>query len=294
MKAMYMQNLAKKYYTIERRNIMKKIVALLSLAIMLLCSTAFIAEAEVKKESEPMPEATAYGSYYDQSSQKAMKKSVTLDSKRIDLTYVRTENLKDAPLDKRSDSFGTYDVYVDANNKEYLYLINTETLCGFKNENIGCFTPQGEAIVESKAKEIALNFLNKYNTAKLNYIFMSCVYDELAGIYDIQYCYIINGYKTDDIFRIWVNAKGEIASFSAFNYGRYKNTAINENDVETAQNKTLKQINDSKNNVQFKIVDSYITITDSGKIALVQVVDYTNSMGENYTTYREAITQLLD
>lgn len=270
----------------------KKTIILILALILVGGATIFVA-AEIINKNENNDNASAYGSYYDNAKNKVLEKTIAINESSKTLKYVRTENIKDAAVDKRSDSYGTYDVYVDNQKTEYLYLLNTNLFCGIKDENVGQATPQSDAIAEANAKDIAFKFLKSFSSTASSYKFLSCVYDELAGIYDIQYYMPISGYKTDDICRIWVNAKGEIKAFSAFNNERYKNITVSENAVKNAQNKISNKITATKGTSEYEIVDSYITINDDGKLALVQLVDYLVPSGEVYITQRDSITQVI-
>jgi hypothetical protein len=210
------------------------------------------------------------------------------------MTYVRTENLKELPASKRADHYGTYDVYADDNQTEYLFLLNTDLYCGYKMRTVGVATLQEDAIEKTKALEIADTFLNELRNNGKEYTLLSCVYDELAGYYDIQYYLPIDGYKSDDIFRLWVNAEGKVTSFSEFNYNRYEKVDIAADKYEKADKQLSDIVAKETNKVNFTLADQFISIDDSGIIVLVKVIDLRIPNGENYFVQRELYVQPIE
>lgn len=249
------------------------------------------AGAEVKKTKQPdsVPAGDDYGAYYDEAKSKTKERAAVIRSEKTALTYVRTENLREVFASERADNYGTYDVYMDEKQTEYLYLLDTDVCCGFKMSNVGTATPQQEAISQEKAMTIAEGFLEDARSNSDTYRLLSCVYNELGGYYDIKYYFPVSGYKSDDIFRLWVNAQGEVTSFSEFNYQRYDNLTITaEQRLEAARQINKTRLNDAQ---KISIVDTYISINDSGEVVLVEVVDITISNGEDSVTLREMYTQ---
>ena len=271
------------------------ILSIIVIAVISLSITAMAAVSSWKSEADKnIPNNSAYGSSYDNSPNKELNKTFVFNSVSLNLKYVRTDELKDLSVDKRSDSYGTFDVYCDENNTEYLFLLNTDLFCGMKLDNIGQATPKANAISVDKANDIANSFLTK-NVAEISkYKMFSCVYDELSGIYDIQYYKPINNYKSDDIVRIWVKANGEIGSFSAFNMNRYADISINSDSLKSADDKLNNNIATSLGSSKYTLVDSYLTMDDSGNMVLAYVIDYRISQGETYYTERNIFTQKIN
>lgn len=277
----------KKLFTQKNPMMVVIVAALLALFV----SATVFAAVEILKQSDPIPSGNAYGAYYDNSRSKVKEKEIVVNSKTISVTYVRTENLKNLPVSKRADSYGTYDVYADQNQTEYLFLLNSDIYCGYKMSNVGVATLQENAIEKSKALNIADDFLKKTRSNADEYTLLSCVYDELAGYYDIQYYLSVDGYKSDDIFRLWVDAKGEVTSFSEFNYNRYTEIDIATDKYAKADQKLADVVFKEANKVEFSVVDQYISINDSGDVVLVKVVDLKIPDGEKYIIQREMYVQ---
>lgn len=272
----------------------KSIIVLISLLIFLAFSAFSVAAIEIFKQSDPVPKGDNYGAYYDDAKFENKVRTIEVNSEKITLKYVRTENLKEKPVSKRADSYGTYDVYMDDNQTEYLYLLNSDVYCGFKLSTVGVATPQENAIIEAEALAIASSFLKDMRSNSADYKLMSCVYDELAGYYDIQYYLPINGYKSDDIFRLWVDAKGKITSFSEFNYKRYSNVNISQKKYAEANRELTEKISNETKNLGISVTDSYISIDESGNIILVKVIDLKIPNGNNYVTRREVYSQPIE
>ncbi len=267
-----------------------RIVAV-SLLVLLLVSALTVAGVEIKKRSDPFPDDSDYGSYYDQTPGKVTEKSITIGSREIALRYDRTENLKDKPVSKRADIYGTYDVYIDEGLTEYLYLFNTDVYCGFKYVDVGMATEEKFAISREKALEIANGFLEANRENPDDYKLESCEYIEWAGYYDIQFYLTVKGYKTDDVLRIWVNAEGKVTSFSEFNFKRYDKLSIDPEKYKKAEQSIDKKIEKQRKETDVSVVDSYISIDDSGKEILTKVVDIIIPVDGGNIVQRELLVQ---
>lgn len=264
-------------------------VVIVLVLTLLWASLSAGAEVKITKQPDPAPAGDAYGAYYDEAKAKTKERSAVIDSEKTALTYVRTENLREVPASERADHYGTYDIYVDEKQTEYLYLLDTDVCCGFKMSEVGTATPQQEAVSQEKAMAIANEFLETTRSNSEAYELLSCVYNELGGYYDIKFYFPVSGYKSDDIFRLWVNAQGEITSFSEFNYKRYDNLTITaEQRLEAARQINKIRSNDAQ---KISVVDTYISINDSGEVVLVEVVDITILDGEDSITLREMYEQ---
>lgn len=270
-------------------------LVLISLLIVLAFSVSAFAAVEIFKQSDSTPEGDEYAAYYDGSKGKIMERVLEVDSQKTTLKYVRTENLKENPVSKRADSYGTYDVYADDSQTEYLYLLNTDIYCGFKLSNVGVATEKEKAISQEDALEVTNKFLKANRDNYRDYKLISCEYSELAGYYDIQYYLPISGYKSDDIIRVWVDAQGKVTSFSEFNHKRYDRVKIDPEKYSRADKKLEKTIatQTHKTNSNFNIVDSYISIDDSGNVILVKVIDLKIPDDETFVVRREQYVQLI-
>ncbi len=269
------------------------VVCIIILLVLSISATA-VAAVEILEQSDPIPQGDDYGAYYDNFKSKVREKVIAINAETISATYVRTENLKELPASKRTDHYGTYDVYADDNQTEYLFLLNTDLCCGYKMSTVGVATLQEDAIEKDKALEIANAFLNELRNNGKEYTLLSCVYDELAGYYDIQYYLPIDGYKSDDIFRLWVNAEGKVTSFSEFNYNRYAKVDIAADKYSKAGKKLSDIVAKKANKINFTLADQYISIDDSGKVVLVKVIDLRIPNGENYIVQRELYVQPIE
>ena len=181
--------------------------------------------------------------------------------------YIRTENLKSLPVEKRADSYGTYDVYVDTEGTEYLYLFNTDLFCGFKKETDGIPMGKKDAIDEDDAKKTAQEILQRYGRDPEKYIFDSCTYIELRGYYEIKYYTCYEKYKTDDVAIIWVSSKGEVTAFSEFNYQRYLQVKSFSDEAYKEAEKDIQAQLDKAKNVS-GVVNQYLEYDDDGNLRL--------------------------
>lgn len=273
---------------------MKKMLLIVLTIGVILALTVTALSAEATRNNAAISAGDYYGRYYDEAKVNTAVKTTTIDAEEKTLSYVRTENLKEKSVDSRADKYGTYDVYVDQAQTEYLYLLNSDILCGFKMKVVGEATAKEDAIEEAKAMSIADDFLKRIRSNAQEYKFLSCEYDELAGYYDIQYYLPVGGYKTDDIFRLWVNAQGEITSFSEFNHKRYDDlnvSAVGYKKAGNALESNIKTSIGTAGDIKYSVVDSYISVDDNGEVILVEVIELRIPCGENYMVQREVRTQ---
>lgn len=264
---------------------------LILLLTILIFSVSVVVVAEVFKQSDPVPNGNAYGEYYDNSKGKTLEKVLQLDSQKITLKYVRTENLKENPTSKRADNYGTYDVYVDTNQTEYLFLLNSDIYCGFKLSTVGVATEKEKAISKDDAMKVANDFLTASRSNFSDYELISCEYSELAGYYDIQYYLPIDGFKSDDIISLWVDAQGNVTSFSQFNHQRYDRIKIDPEKYARADKKLVEEISTQTYKANLSVVDSYISIDDAGNVVLIKVIDLEIPNGNTSVIRRELYVQ---
>lgn len=280
-------NNMKKFFSVKKTIVL----ALISLLVLFVVSASTVTAAEILKQSDSIPVGDYYGAYYDNSKGKVSERTIDIDSQKIILKYVRTENLKEKPASKRSDNYGTYDIYIDDNQTEYLFLLNSDIYCGFKLNMVGIATEKENAISEDKAIEIANAFLFDNRDNYRNYKMSSCEYSELAGYYDIQFYLPVCGFKSDDIIRIWVDAQGNVVSFSEFNYQRYDHIEIEIQRYARADKKIGEIISTQTQKANFYVVDSYISIDNSGNIVLIKVIDIAIPNGDTSAIQREIYVQ---
>ena len=79
--------------------------------------------------------------------------------------------------------------------------------------------------------------------------------------------------KTDDIFRVWINTKGDITAFSEFNYNLYNNLQIDVEQYEKTRLLLIDKLNENIGVDRYEIYDSFISTDKENKSILVLVVD---------------------
>lgn len=197
----------------------------------------------------------------------------------ITVEYSYTENYSSTPLALRSDAYGTYEVYVDVDGNEYYFLTDTELLCGylafFHYEDV----PAEQAITEANCLAIAQSFItNRLQTNAItfqNIALSSIKYIENEGIFDLHYNYYIGAYKTDDELDIWIDHNGDVVSFTQLNRNRYSSVTINASDY-TEADEYIDSVLSGSSLTNYDIIDTYVTINDTGDLLLVKVIEYSN------------------
>lgn len=276
--------------TVASRNALRTIV-LITLFLLITSLSVLAAAKLIRASGDSVPAGDSYGAYIDESKIGAGQRTIEFGSRTIRLSYSYTENLNELPASNRADNYGTYDVYVDANQTEYLFLLDSELFCGFKMIDVGMPNEQADAIPQEKALEIADRFLTEQRSNRSDYEFLSCEYRELNGYYDIEYYLPVCGYKSDDVLRLWVSSVGKLTAFSEFNYKRYDDLIIDPAAYEAANQKLGETVARDFENISFTVADSYITVDDNGRVVLVNVIDYTISSGDLTNLQRKLYLQ---
>lgn len=201
------------------------------------------------------------------------KNLALVDKTSKNLTYKETNNRKELPVSERADRYGTYDVYTDENDTQYIFLTDSDLFCGFLKTE----TPQEAAdtarnLSELDARGIADAYiLDILGEDQREYTFEKIRYDQ-NNFYYVTYVSYLGDVKTDDECVIWVRASnGDIAACSMFNRGRYdayrnKNFSVQDYPMQpqAMQDQQRKDFND------YEVLDKYITLSDSGRL----VMDY--------------------
>lgn len=201
------------------------------------------------------------------------KNLALVDKTSKNLTYKETNNRKELPVSERADRYGTYDVYTDEDDNQYIFLTDSDLFCGFLKTE----TPQEAAdtarnLSELDARGIADAYiLDILGEDQREYTFEKIRYDQ-NNFYYVTYVSYLGDVKTDDECVIWVRASnGDIAACSMFNRGRYdayrnKNFSVQDYPMQpqAMQDQQRKDFND------YEVLDKYITLSDSGRL----VMDY--------------------
>ena len=205
-------------------------------------------------------------------------KQITLNGKNSGtLTYEETMNIKDSPVNSRSDNYGTYDVYNDTSGNEYIFLYNSDLLCGYKADYSTKETPAspGAIISQENAKNKADAYISSVfgkDSRQYTYKDMELTQDY---IYYVNYSSFLNGIKTDDDCVVWVcAADGSIYAWHAFSRGRYdgytgKNLSL------SGSHEKLQTALPFLQSTDYEIGDQYITLSDNGTLMLHYDIFYT-------------------
>jgi len=243
--------------------------------------------ANMKKDAE----IDNYGMYINKRAKGA--RNIVYSDERVKLKYDRSENLSSRKPEDRSDAYGSYDVYVDDNGNEFYYLQNTDMLCGVKNKKI-----DGERLTpfdnDDEAIKIAEEFMIKIFGSDHDYDFESCKIPPQRFYYEVIYRKYVNGYKTDDYVRLWVNFDGEVCAFSAFNRDRYDHIAINRPSAIASQQRSKSNIVDTLNSENFTIVDQYISKNEEGKLVMVSVIEYSLTDGVSVYPIKDEVSVVIE
>ena len=232
----------------------------------------------IAEHANSTQEGDSYGAYYDDSESKGLTRIVSNGKNQVTVYYVRTENIRNVSVSSRDDSYGTYDVYVDReDNTEYLFLYNSNLLCGMRKENAGSLN-RDNAISESEAISIATAWVRARQSNGNEYVLDNCFYEECGGYYDIQFFLPIMGYKSDEIVRLWVDLQGNVNAYSDFNHGRYNMIALTPEKYANAQSILSDRIAGMFTSCTREIRNTYVSKNDQGEVVLVMEVYFTKSV----------------
>lgn len=247
---------------------MKKIITIciICLLALSLSITGVYAISELTKNDLKSPVvADSYGIMIDKEKADNIFEVDIFGEKRS-VNYKETFNQSNMPVDKRSDTFGTFDIYVDNNQNQYIYLYNSSILCGYKKNTVyGDYLAQDKAINEDTAKETCDNFLLKAITNDQTYVFDNIYYDEREAVYIVEYVSFIDSVKTDDKCILWITANGDIGAYSMFNNNRY----LKYSDIKIDIEKIDSQFKGKTSKENYKLNNNYITLDDNGKLVMV-------------------------
>lgn len=215
-------------------------------------------------------------------------KSKIIKNKKNEMKYYKSQNIKKTPLEKRSDSYGSYDIYTDSSNTEYCFLANTDKLCGMKLEEVYGVSSDKEKISE----DLAIVKANEYLTGIIDnleeYELDKVTYKNRESIYEVKYIYKVSGVKTDDAIVVWVMNDGTIGAFNAFYRDRYAKISPKYN-ASSLRGKTISEANEEVRKTkkikesQTKVTDEYITIDDSGNLSMAYEMAFTVDNSDNST-----------
>lgn len=247
------------------------ITAVILSALLVLSSVSAIASNDTVEEEMAQG---GVGVYTD-----SQKESTT---KQVDLfdgevaQYAQTVNQSGTPLADRADLYGTYDVYTDADGNEYVYLFDTDTLCGYKWATAYSDELDEDTILpQTAAQANADAFLDtQFGQGQAIYQFERSYYSKQNGVYVCEYAYYLNGVKTDDSCVVWVRAdSGEVCAYNTFKCGRY--TSLTDLTVDTASTRAQlnaalwdKGISPLNRSASYEITDEYLTKMDDGTIVM--------------------------
>lgn len=234
-----------------------------------------------------------YGMYVNKRA-RTSRKTKYFD-KELKLTYTRSENLSPKLPEKRSDAYGSYDVYVDENENEFYYLQNTDVLCGVKNKKI-----DGDRLTpfetDDEAIEIAEEFMAEVFGKDHDYDFETCKIPPQRFYYEVVFRKYINGFRTDDYVRIWVNFDKEVCAFSAFNRDRYDNVNLIRPAaaITTTQQKSRSNVVETLSSENFTIVEQYLSKNSDGKLVMVSVIEYSLTDGISVYPVKDEVSVVIE
>ena len=219
-------------------------------------------------------------------------RTVTINGRIYDLKYNRTTTTY-----KNSDGYGSYDIYIDELNNDYLFLCGSDLLCSFL-----LYNPKEEKTdeiisMEAATKE-AISFMKNNISGWEEYILEpEESYCEISGrSYMIQFCKEINGYKTDDTARVSISKYNkQLNGFSARNMKRYDKAELSIEQINSAE----KALEDRIKN-EFKdgkvITDSvFISKDENGNMVIAQgVFPIMDDGEESFVGEGEIYTQIID
>lgn len=236
-------------------------------------------------------EVSNFGTFINEKAKKSIK--VKYLDQKIEVEYVRSENLSDNLPEKRKDMYGTYDIYVDKNNNEYYMLGNDQnTLCGVKMKKID--GDNQTPISEEEALAIAEAYLKAVIDKKHTYELTSCEIPKDRMYYEIMFVKSIKGLKTNDVVRLWINFDKEVCAFSAFNRGRYDNVNLKNNVALVAPQKGKEKVADILSSENFSIVDQYLSKNDEGQMVMVSVIEYSLTDGVSVYPVKDEVSVVID
>lgn len=271
---------------------MKKIKLVLVIVIgVVFISISSHVYAGYKMEADRRGGSENKNTYIDKDAKK--KRNIRHKSKKISVKYNRTEVMPEKEIENQDEiEFGKYDIYKDNNNAEYIYLSDTDTYCGFREDGIGT-NEYERTIDENRAKEIAKQYLKSIVETSEDYQLGEVLYQDWGYYYSITFIRCVDGIKTDEEIRIWVNTEGTVISYSNFMNGCYDGIKLNKEELKQAKLDTKDNIEDELGNTDYDIENQYITFKD-GKLVVETEVTYFITDSINKVNYEDTYTVELE
>ncbi|MDR1700475.1 MAG: hypothetical protein LBR68_04715 [Lachnoclostridium sp.] len=192
---------------------------------------------------------------------------MNMEKKKVDIKYIRTNNIPGTNPSDRIDTYGTYDEYIDSKGTIYYYLYNTDKLCYKLKEDIELEYNVNELESSTKkekneVRDIADDYLlRELGEDSKKYTYQDVIYNDKDNSYMVVYVRRLGQYYINDTIGIFI-INGEIFSFSAMNRDRYESYSISDIDQES-----LDKVLFSIEKGEWKINDIVLTIEDeSGKL----------------------------
>jgi hypothetical protein len=103
--------------------------------------------------------ADSYGTIIDK--EKANNNfEVDIFGEKKNVKYKETFNQSNLSVDKRPDAYGTYDIYVDDTQNQYIYIYTTLRNCAALKKNLfmGTFYPKTKQLPKIQQKNYVMSF----------------------------------------------------------------------------------------------------------------------------------------
>ncbi|MBO4653680.1 MAG: hypothetical protein J5649_10235, partial [Lachnospiraceae bacterium] len=127
-------------------------------------------------------------------------------------------------------------------------------------------------ISENSAIAIAETWIRNNKSNGCDYVYDSCVYEESGGYYDIQFFLPVQGCKSDDIVRLWVDLQGNINAYSDFNQNRYSMIMFTPEMYANAQMILAERLDTMYTDCVKEVYNTYVSKNDAGETVLVMEV----------------------
>ncbi|MBR7020665.1 MAG: hypothetical protein IKI15_06385, partial [Lachnospiraceae bacterium] len=95
-----------------------------------------------------------------------------------------------------------------------------------------------------------------------------------GGYYDIMFYLPIEGYKSDEIVRLWIDLQGNINAYSDFNQNRYGMVSVTPEKLAEAQKKLMDLLETkyADSGKEVEVNSTYVSKNDAGETVLVMMV----------------------
>lgn len=237
----------------------KKILIILAIVLSVV-AVVVLTSAISTFTGKPSDDRTA--SYYDNSPNKVLERTIEYNGEKMVLTYQKTVNRLPTVNKKVTSKYNAIDMYTNYKGEEFGFYYNSDELCWFfySGKAVSGEKITGEEAL-AKARAVVAPYIDveKYDVELFGFDDVNYTIKLTKKIYDIL---------TDDSVSFAISSEGQIEAWTVANAGRYDDAGITEKQIESCREGLLRKIKFLTGVDEVSIFQERIVSNERGKIQL--------------------------